>query len=186
MVTGSGSAPPARVRPPSTPPTRTSSARSWTRPAANKTFADVLADPKGAGFVPPYVAMDEVIDTFSTSRERRAGGDRLRPGGAADGAARAGGPVAPAPAARVVARRGPPDRRGLTPTEVRLRPEPALCRTALCQQERLHVQHLRRAAALMAPNSMAVLWMLSSSAVGGVGPPSSQVRNWSTISWCPS
>lgn len=34
--------------------------------AANKTFADVLTDPKTARFVPQYVAMDEAIDTFST------------------------------------------------------------------------------------------------------------------------
>lgn len=34
--------------------------------AANKTFVDVLADPKAARFVPQYVAMDEAIDSFST------------------------------------------------------------------------------------------------------------------------
>ncbi|MBI3969936.1 MAG: sugar ABC transporter substrate-binding protein [Chloroflexi bacterium] len=33
--------------------------------AANKTFADVLTDPKMARFVPQYVAMDEAMDTFS-------------------------------------------------------------------------------------------------------------------------
>lgn len=33
--------------------------------AANKTFVDVLTDPKMARFVPQYVAMDEAIDTYS-------------------------------------------------------------------------------------------------------------------------
>ena len=34
--------------------------------SANRTFVDVLSDPKAARFVPQYVAMDEAIDTFST------------------------------------------------------------------------------------------------------------------------
>ena len=58
-VTGSG-CPSARVRP-QHPSYKDFVSPQLDGPAANKAFADVLADPKGARFVPPYVRINDAV-----------------------------------------------------------------------------------------------------------------------------
>ena len=129
---------------------------SWTAPS----------DPKGGPFrARRTLAKYEGIHTFRTHVSRRAA--RPAPARARDGAARAED-LSRRARSLVGARR--PDRRGLTPTEVRLRPQPALRRRRAVRRNACTSSTWRCAAASMAPNSMAVLWMLSSSAVGGGSP----------------